>query len=78
MKLSTWKYALKLKLAQLKLKAHKGVTKTQHSVRRMRSSPVVHVQPQGAQTPTAGHKTAHVPRSKRGSQKHNTVPVPKV
>lgn len=73
--LSTWKYALKLKLQQLKVKARKGVKKTQRSVRRSRSAPVILVQPQA---PTAGHKTAHVPRSKRGSQKHKTVPVPKV
>lgn len=73
--LLTWKYALKLKLQQLKLKALTGVKKTQRSVRRSRSAPVILVQPQ---TPTAGHKTAHVPRSKRGSQKHKTVPVPKI
>lgn len=71
---STWKYALKLKLQQLKLKALTGVKKTQHTVRRSKSSPIILVQPQA---PTAGSKSAHVPRSKRGSQKHKTVPVPK-
>ena len=71
---SAWKYALKLKLQQLKLKARAGVKKTQHTVRRSKSSPIILVQPQA---PTAGSKSAHVPRSKRGSQKHKTVPVPK-
>jgi hypothetical protein len=73
--LSTWKYALKLKLEQLKLKARAGVKKIQHTVRRSKSSPIILVQPQA---PTAGSKTAHVPRSKHGSQKHKTVPVHKV
>jgi hypothetical protein len=72
---SAWKYALKLKLQQLKLKASKGVKKTQHTIRKAKSSPVIRVQ---LQAPTAGSKTAHVPRSKRGSQKHKTVPVPKL
>jgi hypothetical protein len=72
---STWKYALKLKLQQLKLKALTGVKKTQRSVRRSKSSPIILVQPQA---PIAGSKSAHVPRSKRGSQKHKTVPVPKL
>ena len=76
--LSAWKYALKLKLQQLKLKARAGVKKTQHTVKRSKSSPIILVQRQVVQAPTAGSKSAHVPRSKRGSQKHKTVPVPKL
>ena len=76
--ISTWKYALRLKLQQLKLKAKTGVKKTQHNVKKSRSAPVILVQPQVVQAPTTALKTAHVPRSKLGSRKPKTVPVPKI